>query len=175
MEVIYNELLTMVDDREGYFEDPAPRWNISPGPWWVDGTTEEVPEIMQRATRRTGILASTPTEGEEAAESPVNESSEDLNSEDQVSREEIEDLESTENSMSSGDEINLRRAALDQTDQDGTSLNEEGFKNDLSGDDLDVPGVEQDDANEMLGEEDEENNDYSLGGENHDETPTDSY
>ena len=34
---------------------------------------------------------------------------------------------------------------------------------------LDVPGSELDDANEDIGEEDEENNYYSLGGDNHDE------
>jgi len=33
---------------------------------------------------------------------------------------------------------------------------------------LDVPGAENDDRNELIGEEDEENNYYSLGGENHD-------
>ena len=34
-------------------------------------------------------------------------------------------------------------------------------------DGLDVPGAELDDADEELGEEDEENNYYSLGGDNH--------
>ncbi len=33
--------------------------------------------------------------------------------------------------------------------------------------DLDVPGAELDDANELIGEEDEENNYYSLGGDDH--------
>ena len=40
---------------------------------------------------------------------------------------------------------------------------------------LDVPGSELDDANEIIGEEDEENNYYSLGGDRHDsleEDPT---
>jgi len=32
---------------------------------------------------------------------------------------------------------------------------------------LDVPGAELDDDNELIGEEDEENNYYSLGGDNH--------
>ncbi len=32
---------------------------------------------------------------------------------------------------------------------------------------LDVPGSELDDANEAIGEEDEENNSYSLGGDRH--------
>lgn len=33
--------------------------------------------------------------------------------------------------------------------------------------DLDIPGAELDDENEVIGEEDEENNYYSLGGDNH--------
>src|SRR5688572_17555002 len=38
---------------------------------------------------------------------------------------------------------------------------------DFVGADLDVPGSEQDDALEEIGSEDEENNIYSLGSENH--------
>jgi hypothetical protein len=34
--------------------------------------------------------------------------------------------------------------------------------------DLDIPGAEADDADEEIGEEDEENNYYSLGGDAHD-------
>lgn len=34
-------------------------------------------------------------------------------------------------------------------------------------DGLDIPGAELDDEMEMIGEEDEENNYYSLGGDNH--------
>ena len=37
----------------------------------------------------------------------------------------------------------------------------------ISGRDLDVPGSELDDAEEGVGREDEENNYYSLGGDNH--------
>lgn len=32
---------------------------------------------------------------------------------------------------------------------------------------LDVPGAELDDADEKIGEEDEENNSYSIGGDRH--------
>ena len=46
--------------------------------------------------------------------------------------------------------------------------NEKSFDDDLIGDDLDVPGSEDDDEDEMIGREDEENNYYSLGGDNHD-------
>lgn len=38
---------------------------------------------------------------------------------------------------------------------------------DEDGPDLDVPGSELDDKNEVIGEEDEENNYYSLGGDEH--------
>ena len=36
-------------------------------------------------------------------------------------------------------------------------------------DDLDIPGAEEDDANEEIGEEDEENNYYSVGGDAHED------
>jgi hypothetical protein len=39
---------------------------------------------------------------------------------------------------------------------------------DFAGKDLDVPGSELDDAQEARGSEDEENNPYSIGGDNHD-------
>lgn len=35
------------------------------------------------------------------------------------------------------------------------------------GEDLDIPGAELDDVDEDIGAEDEENNYYSLGGDNH--------
>jgi hypothetical protein len=46
----------------------------------------------------------------------------------------------------------------------------------VSGSDLDIPGAELDDDAESIGNEDEENNYYSLGGDNHtdlDESLTD--
>lgn len=46
-------------------------------------------------------------------------------------------------------------------------MNEKSFEDDLVGDDLDVPGSELDDEDEAIGHEDEENNYYSIGGDNH--------
>src|ERR1035437_6757638 len=43
--------------------------------------------------------------------------------------------------------------------------NEKDFNDDVSGSDLDIPGVELDDDQEIVGSEDEENNYYSLGGD----------
>jgi hypothetical protein len=42
------------------------------------------------------------------------------------------------------------------------------------GDDLDVPGSDLDDADEAIGEEDEENNYYSLGGDDHQDLEEDN-
>lgn len=55
-----------------------------------------------------------------------------------------------------------------QTDE-GDLVPELDFDETLMGDDLDVPGSELDDTQEELGSEDEENNFYSLGGDNHQE------
>ena len=41
--------------------------------------------------------------------------------------------------------------------------------------DLDIPGSELDDRNESIGEEDEENNYYSLGGDRHESQEEDPY
>lgn len=46
-------------------------------------------------------------------------------------------------------------------------LNEKDFEEDVSGGDLDVPGSEFDDELEDVGSEDEENNHYSIGGDDH--------
>ncbi|MCW2119158.1 hypothetical protein [Flavobacterium sp. 7A] len=51
--------------------------------------------------------------------------------------------------------------------------NEIDFRNDKSGKDLDIPGSELDDQQENIGSEDEENNYYSLGGDNHNDLEED--
>lgn len=65
-------------------------------------------------------------------------------------------------------EINPEDTSKTKTPNDGEeSMNEKGFENHLSGRDLDVPGAELDDEQEDNGNEDEENNSYSLGGDRH--------
>ena len=63
------------------------------------------------------------------------------------------------------DEI-MAISGLDDTDEDGDLLNEGSFDTDASGSDLDTSGTDEDDDLENIGEEDEENNQYSLGGDN---------
>ena len=97
--------------------------------------------------------------GEAFKDDEVNVTDDSVSEESDVTEDEVEALERTEN-MDSPDNENLYRAELDDEDFEGDKLNEE---EDFSGDDLDVPGEEEDDADEEIGEEDEENNSYSLG------------
>ena len=55
------------------------------------------------------------------------------------------------------------------------SANEKDFAEDESGSDLDVPGAELDDEEEAIGNEDEENNYYSLGGDDHNDLDEDRH
>ena len=64
-------------------------------------------------------------------------------------------------------EISPENIAKKKTPNSDSKMNEKSFKQDMSGDDLDVPGSELDDQQESVGSEDEENNYYSLGGDNH--------
>lgn len=50
----------------------------------------------------------------------------------------------------------------------GANINPE-FEEDQSGSELDVPGAELDDQQELIGSEDEENNYYSIGGDRHED------
>lgn len=70
------------------------------------------------------------------------------------------DPEDTSKKKASKDDNSFRRKELDRKDE-------------LSGKDLDVPGSELDDDQEAIGNEDEENNYYSLGGDNHDDLEED--
>jgi hypothetical protein len=82
-----------------------------------------------------------------------------------VTPEEEKDLADAAETMPTDDENALQRAKLDMTDDEGELLNEGSG---LSGKDLDVPGSEADDADEAIGEEDEENNPFSTDNETED-------
>jgi hypothetical protein len=53
-------------------------------------------------------------------------------------------------------------------------MNEKGFQHNMSGEDLDIPGSEEDEKENNAGSEDEENNFYSLGGDDHENLDEDS-
>jgi len=60
-----------------------------------------------------------------------------------------------------------------QSEGDDEILTNRVWPVDFSGQDLDVPGSEDDDAQEQVGSEDEENNSYSIGGDRHEDLEED--
>ncbi len=52
--------------------------------------------------------------------------------------------------------------------------NQKSFLQDMTGEDLDIPGSKADEAKSNAGKEDEENNYYSLGGDNHNDLEEDN-
>jgi hypothetical protein len=85
---------------------------------------------------------------------------------------------------SSDDDLGIREGTdADVDDDDLAVLNStnaeigtpQNVSNDELNTDLDIPGSELDDESEMIGEEDEENNYYSLGGDRHEAQEEDPY
>ena len=67
-------------------------------------------------------------------------------------------------------EVDLNPEDLTKVKSDIDELgkrNEKDFNEDMTGEDLDVPGSKADEAENNAGSEDEENNYYSLGGDAH--------
>ena len=85
--------------------------------------------------------------------------------------------QSNEDSLDEEDIENVHHTDADITPDDLIALGAEeaifGNPTVLPAEDLDVPGSEEDDANEEIGEEDEENNYYSLGGDAHEDLEED--
>ncbi len=64
------------------------------------------------------------------------------------------------------DPEDIQKKKSHQKNTEGRGLVSE-IDNELPGSDLDIPGSELDDEMEIIGSEDEENNYYSLGGDDH--------
>jgi hypothetical protein len=79
----------------------------------------------------------------------------------------IEIVPGTEADVTEEDLILLGEKDQDMDMGEDEEIKRVGSLLDQAGDELDIPGSELDDANESIGEEDEENNYYSLGGDNH--------
>ena len=88
-----------------------------------------------------------------------------------VSRDERQTL-ADDNYMPSRDEDNLRDARMDNVDFEGERLNERSFGEERSGRDLDIPGNTDETRTDAMGQGDEENKYYSLGGDDNDESPS---
>jgi hypothetical protein len=88
-----------------------------------------------------------------------------------VTAEERNILERTDY-MPTTDENNLTRASMDSTDFQGEALNEKGFGQGIgdtvADEDLDMDAAEDDTATDAMGQGDEENKSYSIGGAEND-------
>ena len=74
------------------------------------------------------------------------------------------------------EEVNLDPEDLSKTKKNPEDLgknNIKTFQEDMTGEDLDVPGSKDDETKANSGKEDEENNYYSLGGDNHNDLEED--
>ena len=75
------------------------------------------------------------------------------------------------------EEIEINPEDISQVKSSNTVVGKRNVKNfteDHSGGDLDVPGSELDDEQENIGSEDEENNGYSIGGDDHNDLEEDN-
>lgn len=97
----------------------------------------------------------------------LNDEDDDLSNDSDVSPTERRMLANTEY-MEQGDNDRLQRAALDNTDFQGERLNEGSFGERQTGSDLDIPEETDETTTESLGQGDEENKYYSLGGDDND-------
>lgn len=141
-----------------------------PGVEDIPGQENVIPPAMGEL--RDTTISSADEEGDSVFEENIDKDLKE-SADSNVSEVEKRNLHIAANEMP-GDDENLRQAALDSTDEDGTPLNEGSFGKNVSPDDLDIPGTHDDDANEAIGEEDEENNEYSLGGDDNEDAPRDN-
>lgn len=81
----------------------------------------------------------------------------------------------SEDIYSNEDEVDLNLEDLGEinSQEKPGKRNEKDFCEDMTGEDLDVPGSKADEAEENEGSEDEENNYYSLGGDDHNDLEED--
>jgi hypothetical protein len=79
----------------------------------------------------------------------------------------------SESDLTKEDRRALGTDGLNSDEGDDDQLRNRVTPVDFAGKDLDIPGSELDDASEEIGAEDEENNSYSLGGDNHEDLEED--
>jgi len=117
-------------------------------------------DIVNRAERVSMDTEGAPIENAESLDTdvkPIKIVKGKKKSESDVTKDDLIALKGEENNFEGDDEV----------------LEDRVYPLDFTGKDLDVPGTELDDAAEATGNEDEENNIYSLGGENHEDLEED--
>jgi len=150
------------EDFPGYPHYPADEDILNPG------TGNRKAEVDVEDLSRLGKNDKAPRKPSPPANSPLSEQpspmdltdsdSEESPSESDVTPEEIQLLGSDELNADLGEDVDLKKRV---------------YPVDMTAEDLDVPGADLDDETEEIGEEDEENNYYSLGGDNHEDLEED--
>jgi hypothetical protein len=130
-------------------------------------------ELASTASRNAEIGLPQNVENEELTVSLPGTDLEDDDTDANVTREERMALETV--AYPTDDEENLRRASLDNTDFDGDELNEGSFGDVLSSAELDIPDETDETNTTAMGQGDEENKYYSLGGDRQDHNEEDPY
>ncbi len=115
---------------------------------------EEPDEILHSVPEKNEAVLNT---SELIMELPVPENSLDIDD----AMDDEEETEQNENDITD-EEFELLDESDEEFDQDESSGGKRIYPVDFSGDDLDIPGAEDDDADEEIGEGDEENNLFSL-------------
>ena len=132
-----NELSDQIDsahDREVMQEETT---NINiPDAHEIPGQEDFEPAPLGEIADTT--ISSSDEEGDEVFDESIDKQITD-SPDSNVTEDEKEDLAITAHDMP-GDDENLREAALDNTDDEGTPLNEESFKVNITSSDLDIPG-----------------------------------
>lgn len=136
-----------------------------------DKNTIDMPDVSDipgqehvRAPRLGELADNTASSADEEGDDVLNQPEDDdddivMGNEADVTADERSTLAHIDSRRADSEDEVLKESSLDKFDDDGDPLNED---DDLDGEDLDVPGSEDDDYDEEIGEEDEENNDYSL-------------
>ncbi|MET6999199.1 hypothetical protein [Chitinophaga defluvii] len=130
----------------------------------------------QQGQSSAGKAASKPVKGEAADKTndesfpgyPAYPAEEDIMNADNEHNKVDLDVENVARSARINNELSPQRKAERKKEGKGDT-----WEPDESGDDLDVPGAELDDESEAAGNEDEENNFYSLGGDRHEDLEED--
>lgn len=92
-----------------------------------------------------------------------------------ITKEDKEVLQTAETYMPTRDEDQLQHASMDHTDFEGEELNEDSFGERQSARDLDIPANTDETRTTSMGQGDEENKYYSLGGDRQEGNEEDPY
>jgi hypothetical protein len=146
----------------------------------TDNTSIELPDVKDipgqefvHAPPMGAFADTTASSADEEGESVFEDDEEDetdivLGTEADITAEDKIILETAEDYMPTQDEEKLQQATMDHTDVQGEELNEQSFGENRTGSDLDIPNNTDETRTTSMGQGDEENKYYSLGGDEND-------